>query len=347
MIDRYNIDRPAPAGRFSRRDVLRGSAAALALPILASPLLAGTALAQTAALRLASVKFGSLGWLIETIRAEGLDKKHALNLDVIEIASNQGSAIALYGGSADVVVSDWTWGLRQRSMGEALKFAPFSSALGSIMVPEASAIKSVSDLRGKRLGVAGSSIDKSWLLLRAYSMKVLGQDIATLAEPQYGAAPLLAEQLRDGKLDAVLNFWTFSARLKGDGFRPILTMADVMTALGIDPQPSLVGFVWKEATEAAQPASIKGLLAAAAEGNAILAKSDAAWERLRPLMKVATDGEFAALRDGYRKGIPGPWGEAEMRSAEKIMNLLVQSGDTDLVGNGTRFDPKLFHTAGA
>lgn len=328
--------------KINRRLFMGGTAAALALPAFA-----GRALAQTAALKVASVKFGSLSWLIETIRAEGLDKKFGLNLEVIEIASNQGSAIALYGGSADVVVSDWTWGLRQRSMGEALKFAPFSSALGSIMVAGDSPIKSYADLGGKRLGVAGSAIDKSWLLLRAYSMKVHGKDIATFAEPQYGAAPLLAEQLRDGKLDAALNFWTFSARLKGDGFRSILTMSDVMTALGIDPQPALVGFIWKEATETAQPGAIKALLAAATEGNALLAKSDAAWERLRPLMKAATEGEFAALREGYRKGIPGPWRDAEMRSAEKIMSILVESGDTDLVGNGTRFDPKLFHTAGA
>ena len=327
---------------IDRRLFLRSTAA-----LVTAPFLAGRAAAGTAALKIASIKFGSLSWLIETIRAEGLDKKYGLNFEVIEIASNQGSAIALYGGSADVVVSDWTWGLRQRSMGEALKFAPFSSALGSIMVAGNSPIKSYDDLAGKRLGVAGSAIDKSWLLLRAYSMKVRGKDIATFAAPQFGAAPLLAEQLRDGKLDAVLNFWTFSARLKGDGFRSILTMSDVMTALGIDPQPALVGFIWKEATEAAQPGAIKALLAAAKDGNDILAKSDSAWERLRPLMKAASDSEFAALRDGYRHGIPGPWRDAEMRSAEKIMKLLMESGDTDLVGNGTRFDPKLFHAAGA
>ncbi|MEQ1578132.1 MAG: ABC transporter substrate-binding protein [Hyphomicrobium sp.] len=327
---------------IDRRLFVVGTAAAFTLPALTTRVAA-----QAAALKIASVKFGSLSWLLETIRAEGLDKKHALTMDVIEIASNQGSAVALYGGSADVVVSDWPWGLRQRSMGEALKFAPFSSALGSIMVAEQSPIKSYSDLGGKRLGVAGSAIDKSWLLLRAYSMKVHGKDIATFAEPQFGAAPLLAEQLRDGKLDAALNFWTFSARLKGDGFRTVLTMSQVMTALGIDPQPSLVGFIWKEATEAAQPGAIKALLAAAQEGNAILAKSDEAWERLKPLMKTANDNEFQALREGYRQGIPGPWRDADMRSAEKIMNLLIESGDTDLVGNGTRFDTKLFHTAGA
>ena len=35
-----------------------------------------------------------------------------------------------------------------------------------------------------------------------------------------------------------------------------------------------------------------------------------------------------------------------MKSADKIMGLLVEGGDSELVGNGTRFDPKLFHTPG-
>jgi NitT/TauT family transport system substrate-binding protein len=318
---------------------LASVAVALAQPAIAEP--------AAAPLRVASVKFGSLSWLLETIRAEGLDKKHGLSIDVIEIASNQASPVTLYGGSADVVVSDWTWALRQRGMGETLKFSPFSGSLGAVMVPEDSPIKSLEDLAGKRLGVAGSSSDKSWLLLRAYTKRKLGRDIAQLAVPQFGAAPLLAEQAKDGRLDAVLNFWTFAARLEGSGFRRLISMSDVMKDLGVDPQPALVGFVWKQSTEERLGKEIEALLAAAAEANAILAKSDAAWERLRPLLKAATDAEFAALRAGYVAGIPGRWSEGDMASAEKIMNLLVEGGDTELMGHGTRFDPGLFHNHGS
>lgn len=322
----------------------------LAMPVVAALLLIGSLAAASAseapALRVASVKFGSLGWLLETIKAEGLDKKHGLKLEIVEIANNQASPITLYGGSADVVVSDWTWALRQRGMGETLKFAPFSGSLGALMVPEGSTIKSLADLEGKKLGVAGSAIDKSWLLLRAYSKKTLGKDLADIAQPQFGAAPLLAEQIKDGRLDAVLNFWTFAARLEGTGFRRVISMADVMKELGVEPQPALVGFIWQEKSEDKLGPQIKALLAAAAEANAVLASNDAAWERLRPLMKAASDKEFAALKAGYLSGVPGPWSSADMKSAEKIMNLLVEGGDTELVGNGTRFDPKLFHTPG-
>ena len=179
-----------------------------------------SASADPAPLRVASVKFGSLGWLLETIKAEGLDKKHGLKLEVIEIANNQASPSRSMAAAPTSSSATGPGRCASAGMGEALKFSPFSGALGAVMVPEDSPIKTLADLEGKRLGVAGSAIDKSWLLLRAYSKKTLGKDLADLATPQYGAAPLLAEQIRDGKLDAVLNFWTFAARLEGHGLPP-------------------------------------------------------------------------------------------------------------------------------
>jgi NitT/TauT family transport system substrate-binding protein len=331
----------------SRRAILAaglGILAAEGLGRFASPI---AAWAEPRKLRVASVKFGTLAWLLETIKAEKLDAKYGIELEIIETATNQSSPVALYGGSADVVVTDWSWALRQRAMGEAVKFAPFSGALGAVVVPAGSPIKSLADLKGKKLGVAGSSTDKSWLLLRAHAKQELGADLADLVQPQYGAAPLLTEQLKDGRLDAVLNFWTFTARLEAQGFRRVISMSDVMTALGIDPQPALVGFIWKESAEAELLPAINGLLAAAREANGLLSESDAPWERLRPMMKAADDKEFEALKAGYRAGIRGYWSEADMKSAEKIMSILLVSGDAELAGKGTRFDPKAFYAPGA
>jgi NitT/TauT family transport system substrate-binding protein len=294
--------------------------------------------------RLTSVKFGSVSWLIDTIRAEGIDKKHGLDLEVIEVANNPAAPIALLSGSADVIVSDWTWALRQRAKGDDLKFAPYSAALGSLMVPKNSTIKSFPDLVGKKIGVAGTGIDKSWILLRAYSRKVIGKDIANVADPVFGAAPLVTAEFKSGRLDAVLNFWTYAARLQAEGAQEILSMSNVVKGLGVSPTPALVGFIWSEKAVADKGIPVDILLSAVADANAVLAKSDAAWERLRPLIRPASDAELVAIRDYYRSGITGVWGPAETSAAEKLTNLLIQLGDAELVGDGTRFDQNLFHT---
>jgi len=327
---------------IDRRGVLLGGAALATLGITVR---AGAA--SVGSLRVASLKFGSLSWVLETIRAEGLAEKDGLSLTVIDVATNQAGPVALLAGDAEVIVSDWTWAMRQRSLGENLKFAPYSLALGGVMVPDASPIRQLSDLKGKKLGVAGGAIDKSWLLLRAYSRKTTGTDIADIVEPVYGAAPLLTEQIRSGRIDAVLNFWTYAARLAGSGFRQLVAMDEVLKTLGIEPVPALVGFIWREETEVKKGAAIAALLKAVTAANAILASSDAAWERIRGLVKPANDAEFAAIKAYYRAGIPQPWTGAETRSAEKLTQLLLAAGSTELMGGDTRFDPKLFHAAGS
>ena len=112
-----------------RRVLLAGGAAALVS--------AGLPMQRAAAageLRVASVKFGSLSWLLETIRAEGLAEKAGVNVIVVDVATNQAGPVALLSGEADVIVSDWPWAMRQRALGEQVKFAPYSSALGAVMV---------------------------------------------------------------------------------------------------------------------------------------------------------------------------------------------------------------------
>jgi NitT/TauT family transport system substrate-binding protein len=323
---------------LTRRELLAAGSA-----LTASALLPRLAMAA-APVRLTSVKFGSVSWVIETMRAEGIDKKHNLDLQIVEVANNPAAPVALLSGAADVIVSDWTWALRQRARGDDLKFAPYSSALGSVMLPKNSTIKSLGDLEGKKIGVAGTGIDKSWILLRAYSRKTLGKDIANFAEPVFGAAPLVAEEFKNGRLDAVLDFWTYAARLKAEGARELLTMADVIKGMGVTPTPALVGFIWSEKNVRDKSIPIDTLLAAIADANTVLASSDAAWRRLRPLIKPASDAELLAIRDYYRSGITGSWGAADTAAAKKLTNLLIEFGDTELVGDGTHFDQNLFRT---
>ncbi|MFX8980416.1 ABC transporter substrate-binding protein, partial [Acinetobacter baumannii] len=80
-----------------------------------------------------------------------------------ELASPEAGKIAMRAGNADIMLSDWLWVSRERARGARLTVYPYSTALGAVMVPAASPIKTLADLRGRKLGVAGGAIDKSWL----------------------------------------------------------------------------------------------------------------------------------------------------------------------------------------
>ena len=85
----------------SRRDVL----AALGAATAAGLAFGRSALAQeVTSLRVASVKFGSVSWLLETMKAEGLDKAHNVSLDIVEVPTNQAGPVELLAGGADIIV---------------------------------------------------------------------------------------------------------------------------------------------------------------------------------------------------------------------------------------------------
>ena len=120
------------------------------------------------AVRVAVQKTGTFAWELAVIRAHGLDKQANLSVQVIELASPEAGKIALRAGNADIIVSDWLWVSRERTLGAKLAFYPYSSALGAVMVPASSPIQTLADLKGRKLAVAGGPIDKNWLLLQAW-----------------------------------------------------------------------------------------------------------------------------------------------------------------------------------
>jgi NitT/TauT family transport system substrate-binding protein len=175
----------------------------LAATILALAPLAASEAAGT--IRVAVQKTGTFAWELAVIRAHGLDKQADLAIEVTELASPEASKIALRAGNADMMVSDWLWVSRERELGATLTFYPYSSALGAVMVQASSPIKSLADLKGRKLAVAGGPIDKSWLLLQA-AAKQDGIDLKSEATVVYGAPPLLTAKTLDGEMDATLNY---------------------------------------------------------------------------------------------------------------------------------------------
>ena len=180
-----------------------------ALALYASACLASSAEAADH-LRISIQKTGTVSWEIALMKARGLDKAADLEIETTELASTDAGKVALEGGGADMIVSDWLWVARERGLGDKLLFTPYSSALGAVMAPKDSPIRALADLAGRSIGVAGGPIDKSWLLLRAVALRK-GLDLVKTARPSYGAPPLIAEKFAQGETDVALEFWNSAA----------------------------------------------------------------------------------------------------------------------------------------
>ncbi len=292
-----------------------------------------TRAADRPAVTIGVLKFGTVSWELDVIRHHRLDEAAGFELKLMELASGQAAQIALQGGAVDMIASDWLWVARQRAAGADLTFIPHSAAVGALMVPAASPIASVADLKGKRIGVAGTPIDKSWLLLKALARDRYALDLDAAATPVFAAPPLLNQKAATGELDAVLNFWPYAARLQAAGMRTVIGVDGMMRDLGPSAQVPAVGFVFHESWARANPAALDAFVAASRKAKAIMARSDAEWDRLRPLMKAEDEATWAALRDQFRAGIPDRWTEEEREAAARLYGLMAKLGGRELVGS--------------
>ncbi len=308
--------------------------------LLSAALIAASPLAAVAApgasIRVGTLRYGSVAWELDVMRTHGLDAAAGIALEAVEFAATPAAQVALQAGRVDTIVQDWLWVSRQRATGADWTLSPTSGALGALMAPPGSPVQTVADLRGRRLGIAGSPLDKSWLLLRAYAQRKLGLDLDQAADKNFGPPPLLAEQLTAGRLDAVLTYWPFAARAEAAGQRRVMAMEDVVEALGIPPGVPFVGWVFSDAFAARSPAAVGGFVKASDRARAILVASDQEWERIAPLTGASGPGELTRLRDWYRRGVPERW---NLDATARLYDVLAEVGGPALVGPAAHLAP--------
>ncbi len=315
----------------------------IAISILA--MLPGSA-GRAETIRVAVQKTGTFAWELAVVRAHQLDKQADIAIDAVELASTEAGKIAMRAGNADIMLSDWLWVSRERALGAKLTFYPYSSALGAVMVPANSTIKTLADLKGRKLAVAGGPLDKSWLLLQA-ALKRDGVDLKSQATITYGAPPLLAAKLADGEMDAGLNFWNFCAVLEAKGFRRLAGVEDLLPQFGAKGRTALVGYVFDEDWASAHRALVARFLSVTAKAKEILATSDAEWQAIAPLTGAPDEATLRAYRDRYRDGIPRRPVAEEEADARALYAVLASIGGRDLVGPATELSPGTYYKADA
>lgn len=278
---------------------------------------------------------GTASWEIAAMQAAGLDVAQGLALALRGVADSKAGQVALQAGAVDVILSDFVWASMQRHRGADLTLVPHSLAVGGLMADPAGPVRSVADLEGKTLAVAGGPVDKSYVILQAYFTATTGKTLPDRITATFGAPPLVNELLTSGQAQAALNFWHFNLRAKLAGMSEVISVAQMLDSLGVSQTPPLLGWVFSEAAAQARPNAFRRFLDASFATKDLLLQDDAIWTRIRPQMKGAEtdDALFLALRDGYRAGIVTRFGPAEVQAAQETFALLAKYGGSAVIGD--------------
>lgn len=281
------------------------------------------------------LKYGTVNWEIDVIKHYQLDKKYNFNLQVMPLSNKNASAVALQSKAVDIILSDWFWVNRQRFNGKNYTLVPTSIASGGLYVNSDSKAKSLHDLTQAKIGIAGGSVDKNWLLLQAYAQKKYQLNIKENAEIVFATPPLLNRLMQRNDVDAAINFWHYNARLSANGYRLLVSVPQMLAELGITNKVPLLGWVFEQEWATKNSQKITGFLQASNEAKQLLLLCDKEWQRIRPLTKAENDNVFNALKNEYRTILLQNFGTKEIKASKQVFAILAEQGGRNLVGKAT------------
>ncbi|MCH4562473.1 MULTISPECIES: ABC transporter substrate-binding protein [Halomonas] len=278
-------------------------------------------------LKLSVLQFGTAHWELDHIQRLGLDRQAGYDLEVRLVPHLPASRIAVSSGDVQGAVADLLWVQARYDQGEPYLYLPFSSQIGDILVAEDARFESIDDLRGKRIGVAGGPDSKGWILLRRVAAEQ-GLDLEREAEVSYAAPPLLNEAMRRGRVDVLVTYWHFAAKLKAaGGVRTALQMADLLDALSLDRDLPVLGYVFRESWAREHRDLLDRFAGSLVEAKRQLAEQASRWEAIRPLMRVEGDADFEALRQGFVAGTPAALDDQRISDLQRLLVLTGAEAD--------------------
>ena len=206
----------------------------LRLGIFAAVMLAtcGAATAQV------KVRIGDLAQSLNEIGSrtmidQGIDRKYGIAAEYKAYPTLDGLFTAIRGKEVDVGFAGWTAIAQFRSKGFPVTtiFPVGRGVTVDVIVPAASPIKSIADLKGKKVGSFAGAAGTATVLFRVITSKFNGFDPGKTGELQFAGPGLLPTLLDKGEIDAAVMFDPLAAKLEGSGkYRSIGNLADAYKA---------------------------------------------------------------------------------------------------------------------
>lgn len=276
---------------------------------------------------------GTLDWELSV-----LPRSEAFDIQIQHVATAEAAKIALQSGAVDMIVSDWLWVSQARQSGAELTLYPYSSASGALVVPADSSIQNVADLAGKRLGITGGELDKNWLLLQGVAKKE-ALNLSENTEKLFGAPPLISEQLKLKRVDAILTYWHFAAQLQAQGYKQLLDGKALQETLGIKETVPTLGYVFRSSWANAHKTALTAFFNATAQAKNALCRDEALWQKTTVKMPFSSP----ELRTRYCEGRVSAWTADHRAAAQQLYSVLYQLNSH--IGDKAELSPGTFWTA--
>jgi NitT/TauT family transport system substrate-binding protein len=291
---------------MNRNQVLRFFAGGLAATALAAFSLGAHAQAKPAGdggtVKIMINPAGTMGIGPAVIKKYGFDKKHGINLEVVSYSDQKSATAAIQSGSAEMVVFDWLAAARLRASGTpVVGIAPFLTYVNSVVVTKDSPLKTLADLKGKRVGVAHKT-GFDWIIMQAAAQKLYKMDLGKDIEVREGAVPLLRGLIEKGDLDATQMWNSLAPEMLASGkYRTMVSIRELTQQMGLPTVPFLF-FSMREDYAKAHPGNARAFVAAYQDAVEVLMKDDEVWVEHGARLKLSA-GSLTLFKEQVRRDL--------------------------------------------
>lgn len=293
-------------------------------------------------IRIGVIKSAGQADVTYVIQQFGIDKKHGLAAQQVELSAPGQQYVMLRGNTIDVSPGTFVDLMRQRKAGIGLRAFHGRQRYNNLIVTRPSSpIANFSDLKGKKVGNFGTTF-LDWLIVRAAGKQAFGIDLEKDATPIAGSPPLLNQFLARGEVDGMLQFSTLSIApiLKGEQ-RSVIDIPNLMRAAGFDSDALNSQWQVSDRWTSAHPDGVGKLFSMIDEAYAKLSADDSVWPAVAQQIGLTDPAMIAAYRDLARKTDNAPYDRSLIRVTQQMLDAIIAIAGDGPIGF-TRLDPDAF-----
>lgn len=315
------------------RNIIRWALIAIAL------CLAGTAAAQPKLKARLIVLPGTQWYVAEAMTRGGFFEKHGLEIERKDVASVPAIFTSLKAKAGDIAFSSWIANLQFRAQGlDFIDVFPLTEFHNDVMVRPDSPIKSISDLKGKRIGLYGGPAGGTTAMFKVQAMRFFGLDPEHDFKMHFGATPLLAGLLAKEELDAIIVTEPVATQqLLAGKVRIIANLNDIHREKTGEGLLSLT-ITTRRAFAEENPEVVKAFIRAYIDGVAYLKGNSKLWEELARHSGIKSKEGAELLRSRLEKNYTIHWDEAyiakQIAFARQIQEVFGKKYLPEISGDG-------------
>jgi NitT/TauT family transport system substrate-binding protein len=278
---------------------------------------------------------------------QGIDRKYGIAAEYRAYPTLDGLFTAIRGKDVDVGFGGWTAiaQFRSKGMPVTMIFPVGRGVTVDVLVPTDSPIKSIADLKGKKVGTFAGAAGTATVLFRVITSKFHGFDPGKTSDLQFAGPGLLPTLLDKGEIDAAVMFDPLAAKLEGSGkYRSLGNLADAYKA-GTGDDFLWIGYSTNDDFMRAEPAALTNFTRAWLESIEYVKSHPEVFEAYGKKYGLEPKA-IELLRKRVLADYTTTWDEATIAALPrfaKLANEVMGSGYLDTVppaAFSTNFDPR-------